>query len=68
MFEYRKYPRAEKVTINPKMIVSIHEDSADITKICLLDGNSILVQVPYKEVVDQFNGYMYSIQTIVSVR
>jgi hypothetical protein len=68
MFEY-KIRSGRRTTINPKMITVILEDSDNMCKIYTTDGEDpLLIDESYEKVRDDFNSFMYSINTIVSVR
>ena len=67
MFEYIT-KNNKKVTINPKMITVIMEDSDNMCKIYTTDGEDpLLIDESYEKVRDDFNSFMYSINTIISV-
>lgn len=69
MFEYVT-KKDKKVTINPKMIAVIIEgDTSNETFIYTVDSpDPIRVMETYEKVKDDFNNFMYTIQTIISVR
>lgn len=69
MFEYTA-KNNNKVTINPKMIAVITEgDTSNETLIYTIDNpDPIRVMETYEKVKNDFNNFMYSIQTIISVR
>lgn len=69
MFEYISR-KGKKITVNPKMITVIMEsDSSGFTDIYTCDsGDPIIVKEDYDKVKDDFNNFMYTIKTIISVR
>lgn len=68
MFEYTTR-KDKKVTINPKMICCIFEGENDETSIYTCESyDPIIVKEDYNKIKDDFNNFMYSIQTIISVR
>ena len=68
MFEY-KIRSGCRTTINPKMITVILEDSENTCKIYTTDGEDpLLIDESYEKVRDDFNRFMYSINTVVHVR
>lgn len=68
MFEY-KIRSGCRTTINPKMITVILEDRENMCKIYTTDGEDpLLIDESYEKVRDDFNRFMYSINTVVHVR
>ena len=69
MFEYITKD-GKKVTINPKMITVILEpENRNGCSIYTTDSpEPIIVENDYEKVRDDFYGFMYSINTIISVR
>ena len=68
MFEY-KIRSGCRTRINPKMITVILEDSENMCKIYTTDGEDpLLIDESYEKVRDDFNRFMYSINTVVHVR
>lgn len=67
MFEYRTIT-GERVTINPKMITVIQEVGENECKVFTADSEvSTRLKESYEKVREDFNKFMYSFQTNLTV-
>ena len=68
MFEYKTL-KDDMLTINPKMITAIRTRDDNSCYVHTVDSPDPFVVIEtYEKVRDDFNNFMYSIQTIISVR
>lgn len=67
MFEYRLYDDDSKVVLNPKSIVSIKSCGGRYCKVSLVSGDVFTLDETYEKVKEDFEKYMYSLNTFVSI-